>query len=119
MKGYFLSSVQNTNDLVIYDNNVSMNYLDFYQGNPVTLVSPLIYYAPKQNLKKIKTSVLINSSGPLIVNTYLKEILELNTDNVQFFDIELICNKESIHGFYAINVLCKKNALTWIIVNFV
>jgi hypothetical protein len=109
MKGYILSSVKNTNDWVVYDNDISIDCKEFFKGQffPENEL-PLFYRVQKKsNLNKVKSSIILNSSGALLVNNHLKEVLEVNTKKVQFFDIELFCDNEKIEGFYALNVPCK------------
>ena len=58
-------------------------------------------------MSKVKSSIILNSSGAPLVNKCLKEVLEANTKKVQFFNVELYCGNEKIEGFYALNVPCK------------
>jgi hypothetical protein len=106
MKGYILSSVKNTNDWVVYNNNISIDYKEFLKGQffPEKEL-PLFYYVQKRSyLKKVKSSIILQSSGPNLINRRLKEVLEATTKNVQFFDVELYCDNEKIDGFFALNV---------------
>lgn len=110
MKGYILTSVKNTNDWVVYDDTISLDYKEFLKGEFLLESElPLFYYIQKKaNLSKIKSSVILNSSGAPLVNKRLRDILEANEQNLQFFNVELYCDNEKIDGFYALNVPCKK-----------
>ena len=106
MKGYILSTVKNTNDLVVYDNNISIDYKEFLKGQFFPEKNlPLYYYVQKKsNLNKVKSAIILKSAGAPLVNKQLKEVLEVNTKKIQFFDVELYCENEKINGFYALNV---------------
>ena len=106
MKGYILSSTKNTNDWVMYDNGISIDYKEFLKGQffPESKL-PLFYHVQKKTyLNKIKSAILLESSGPILVNRRLKEVIEANTNCMQFFDVELYCNNEKINDFFALNV---------------
>ena len=109
MKGYILSTVKNTNDLIAYDNDISIDYKEFLNGRFFPEKDlPLFYYVQKKsNLNKVKSSIILTSSGAPLVNKRLKGVLETNAEKVQFFDVELYCENEKIDGFYALNVPCK------------
>lgn len=106
MKGYILGTTKNTNDWVIYENDISTDYKEFLKGQYFYEEElPLFYTIPKKsNLNKIKSAIILESSGPKLVNKILKEVLEANTDAVQFFNVELYCENEKIEGFFALNV---------------
>ena len=107
-KGYILSTVKNTNDWVVYDNDISIDYKEFLRGRFISENElPLFYYVQKSKLNKIKSSIILKSSGAPLVNKHLKEVLEANSKKLQFFDVELYCDNEKIEGFYALNVPCK------------
>ncbi|MDR2146191.1 MAG: hypothetical protein LBE91_07020 [Tannerella sp.] len=109
MKGYILSTIKNTHDWVAYDNDLSIDYKEFLKGRLFTEKElPLFYHVQKKsNLNKIKSSIILESSGAPLINKPLKEVLEANTKKSQFFDVELYCDSEKIEGFYALNVTCK------------
>jgi len=106
MKGYILSTTKNTNDWVVYEDDISTDYKEFLKGQYFTEKElPLFYNIPKKsNLNKVKSEIILESSGPKLVNKVLKELLEANTDSLQFFDVELYCENERIEGFFALNV---------------
>jgi len=106
MKGYILSTTKNTNDWVVYEDDISTDYKEFLKGQYFTEKElPLFYNIPKKsNLNKVKSAIILESSGPKLVNKVLKELLEANTDSLQFFDVELYCENERIEGFFALNV---------------
>jgi hypothetical protein len=109
MKGYILSTTKNTHGWVVYDNNISIDYKEFLKGQFFHESElPLFYYVQKKSyLNKIKSAIILESSGPKLVNRRLKNVIETNTDKVQFFDVELYCGDEKIDGFFALNVPCK------------
>jgi hypothetical protein len=105
MKGYILGTIKNTNDWVEYDDDRSMDYKEFLKGQTfMEKELPLFYRCPKKSyLNKIKSAIMLQSSGPDLVNKRLKEVLEVNTDNAQFFEVKLCCDNEKIEGFYALH----------------
>jgi len=109
MKGYILSTVKNTNDWIVYDNDISIDYKEFLKGRFFSEkdLSFFYYVQKKSNIKKVNSSIILESSGAPLVNKRLKEVLEANTEKVQFYDVELYCESEKIEGFYALNVPSK------------
>lgn len=109
MNGYILTTTQNTHDWVVYDNDISVDYKEFLKGQFFQEKELLLFYnvSKKSNLNKVKSAIILESSGPELVNKRFKEVLEANTKNVQFFDVELFCGNEKIEGFYAMNVRYK------------
>ena len=109
MKGYILTTTQNTNDWIVYNNDISVDYQEFLKGQSFQEKElPLVYNVQnKSKLKKIKSAIMLESSGPELVSKRFKEVLEANTDNIQFFEVELYCECEKIEGFYAMNLLHK------------
>ena len=106
MDGYILTTTKNTNGWVVYDNDVSLDYKDFFKGEFLLYKEPPLFYnIPKSsNLKKIKSAVLLESAGPELVCKRFKEVLETQTGYVQFFDVNLFCDNEKVEGFYAMNL---------------
>lgn len=109
MNGYILTTTKNTHGWVIYDNDISMDYQEFFKGQFFQQKEmPLFYTIPKKsNLNKVKSAIILESSGPELVNKRFKDVLEANTKNIQFFDVELFCGNEKIEGFYAMNLRYK------------
>ena len=109
MKGYILTTTQNTSDWVVYNNDISVDYQEFLKGQSFQEKElPLVYNVQnKSKLKKIKSAIMLESSGPELVSKRFKEVLEANTDNIQFFEVELYCGCEKIEEFYAMNLLHK------------
>lgn len=107
MNGYILTTTKNTYGWVEYDNDISLDYKEFLKGERLLYKDlPLFYNIPKSsNLKKIRSAVLLESTGPELVCRQFKEILETQVRDIQFFDVDLFCGNEKIDGFYAINVL--------------
>lgn len=106
MKGYIINTTKNTYGWVIYENDISTDFLEFLKGRffPEKEL-PLFFSIPKKsNLNKVKSALILESSGPKLVNKLLKEVLEANTNTLQFFDVELYCENEKIEGFFALNV---------------
>ena len=106
MNGYILTTTKNTYGWVEYDNDISLDYKEFFKGERLLYKDlPLFYNIPKSsNLKKIRSAVLLESTGPELVCRQFKEILETQVRDIQFFDVDLFCGNEKIDGFYAINV---------------
>lgn len=106
MKGYIISTTKNTNDWVIYENDISTDFLEFLKGRffPEKELPLFFSISKKSNLNKVKSALILESSGPKLVNKLLKEVLEANTNTLQFFDVELYCENEKIEGFFALNV---------------
>lgn len=106
MDGYILTTTKNTYGWVEYDNDISLDYKEFLKGERLLYKDlPLFYNIPKSsNLKKIRSAVLLESTGPELVCRQFKEILETQVRDIQFFDVDLFCGNEKIDGFYAINV---------------
>lgn len=106
MDGYILTTTKNTFGWVEYDNDISLDYKEFLKGERLLYKDlPLFYNIPKSsNLKKIRSAVLLESTGPELVCRQFKEILETQVRDIQFFDVDLFCGNEKIDGFYAINV---------------
>jgi len=113
MNGYILSSTKNTSDWVVYDNDISVDYKEFLKGQffQESKLTLFYYVQKKAYLKKIKSSIILESSGPILVNRRVKEVLEANTNSVQFFDVELYCDTEKINNFFALNVPCKMSCV--------
>ena len=98
--------------MVTYNHNDSIDYHLFYEGNFLSsLELPIIFHTTQRQLKKLQSAVLINSSGPILINEKLKEVFELYVNDIQFFNTELICRNQQVQGFYAINVLRKKSCI--------
>ena len=106
MNGYILTTTANTNGWVVYENDISIDYKEFFKGELLPSEElPLFYNIPKKsNLKKIKSAVLLESAGPELVCKRLKDVLEWLTGDIQFFDVDLFCGNEKVEGFYAINL---------------
>lgn len=106
MDGYILTTTKNTYGWVVYDNDISLDYKEFLKGESLLSKElPLFYNIPKSsNLKKIKSAVVLESTGPELVCRQFKEVLEKQVRDIQFFDVNLFCDNEKIDGFYAMNV---------------
>jgi len=106
MNGYILTTTKNTYGWVEYDNDISLDYKEFLKGERLLYKDlPLFYNIPKSsNLKKIRSAVLLESTGPELVCRQFKEVLETQVQDIQFFDVDLFCGNEKIDGFYAMNV---------------
>lgn len=106
MDGYILTTTKNTFGWVEYDNDISLDYKEFLKGERLLYKDlPLFYNIPKSsNLKKIRSAVLLESTGPELVCRQFKEVLETQVQDIQFFDVDLFCSNEKIDGFYAMNV---------------
>ena len=106
MDGYILTTTKNTFGWVEYDNDISLDYKEFLKGEHLLYKDlPLFYNIPKSsNLKKIRSAVLLESTGPELVCRQFKEVLETQVQDIQFFNVNLVCNNERINGFYAMNV---------------
>lgn len=106
MDGYILTTTKNTFGWVEYDNDISLDYKEFLKGERLLYKNlPLFYNIPKSsNLKKIRSAVLLESTGPELVCRQFKEVLETQVQDIQFFDVDLFCGNEKIDGFYAMNV---------------
>lgn len=106
MDGYILTTTKNTFGWVEYDNDISLDYKEFLKGERLLYKDlPLFYNTPKSsNLKKIRSAVLLESTGPELVCRQFKEVLETQVQDIQFFNVNLVCNNERINGFYAMNV---------------
>lgn len=106
MDGYILTTTKNTFGWVEYDNDISLDYEEFLKGKRLLYKDlPLFYNIPKSsNLKKIRSAVLLESTGPELVCRQFKEVLETQVQDIQFFNVNLVCNNERINGFYAMNV---------------
>jgi hypothetical protein len=97
------------NDLIAYDNDISIDYKEFLKGQFFPKINlPLFYHVQKKSyMNKVKSAILLKSSGAPLINKRLKEVLQANTEKLQFFDVELYCENDRIEGFYALNVPCK------------
>jgi len=106
MDGYILTTTKNTFGWVEYDNDISLDYEEFLKGKRLLYKDlPLFYNIPKSsNFKKIRSAVLLESTGPELVCRQFKEVLETQVQDIQFFNVNLVCNNERINGFYAMNV---------------
>ena len=106
MDGYILTTTKNTFGWVEYDNDISLDYKEFLKGERLLYKDlPLFYNIPKSsNLKKIRSAVLLESTGPELVCRQFKEVLETQVQDIQFFNVNLVCNNERVNGFYAMNV---------------
>lgn len=106
MNGYILTITKNTNGWIVYDNDISLDYKEFFKGEYIQDKEPPLFYniLKSSDLKKIKSAVLLESAGPELVSRRFKEVLETLTQSVQFFDVSLFCGNERIEGFYAMNL---------------
>ena len=106
MNGYILTTTKNTNGWIVYDNDISLDYKEFFKGEYIQDKEPPLFYniLKSSDLKKIKSAVLLESAGPELVSRRFKEVLETLTQSVQFFDVSLFCGNERIEGFYATNL---------------
>lgn len=112
MNGYILTTTQNTHGWVIYENDISTGYQDFFKGDLIASPPSLFYRVSKKTyMKKVEQAILLESSGPELVSRRLKEALEATSKSIQFFDVELFCEGEKIEGFYAVNLLYKINCV--------
>lgn len=112
MNGYILTTTQNTHGWVIYENDISTGYQDFFKGDFIVSPPSLFYRVSKKTyMKKVEQAILLESSGPELVSRRLKEALEATSKSIQFFDVELFCEGEKIEGFYAVNLLYKINCV--------
>ena len=112
MNGYILTTTQNTHGWVVYENDISTDYQDFFKGDFIASSPSLFYRVSKKTyLKKVEKAILLESSGPELVSRRLKEVLEATSKNIQFFDVELFCEGEKIEGFYAENLPYKINCV--------
>ena len=109
MKGYTLGTAVNTNDWVVYDNDISVGYEEFLKGQYIREDKPPLFYNvhKKSYYNRVKSAVMLESSGALLVSRRFKELLNANTKGVQFFDVEFYCGNERVDGFYAMNVMRK------------
>ena len=59
MNGYILTPITNTNGWVVYENDISLDYKEFFKGELLPSEElPLFYDIPKSsNLKKIKKAL--------------------------------------------------------------
>ena len=91
MNGYVLTTTANTKGWVVYENDISIDYKEFFKGELLPSEElPLFYNIPKRsNLKKIKSAVLLESAGPELVCKRLRDVLESLTGDIQFFDVDL------------------------------
>lgn len=106
---YILSTTYNSNGLIKYLNHISTDYKLFLRGvhlerEEVNLNFSVIEDISKEKLLKFP---IIESSGPILINKTIKEILEKETSFVQFFPVTLSIGNESISDFYAINIMAK------------
>lgn len=106
MNGYILTTTKNTHNWVVYENDISMDYKEFLKGCFFQERELQLFYSipRKSDLGKVKSAIMLESSGPELVSKRFKEVLEAHTKNVQFFDVELFCKDEKIEGFYAMNL---------------
>lgn len=106
MNGYILTTTKNTNGWIVYDNDISLDYKEFFKGEYIQDKEPPLFYniLKSSDFKKIKSAVLLESAGPELVSRRFKEVLETLTQSVQFFDVSLFCGNERIEGFYAMNL---------------
>ena len=112
MNGYILTTTQNTHGWVVYENDISTDYQNFFKGDLIASPPTLFYRVSKKAyMKKVEKAILLESSGPELVSRRLKEILEATSNSIQFFDVELFCESEKIEGFYAVNLLYKINCV--------
>ena len=112
MNGYILTTTQNTHGWVVYENDISTDYQDFFKGDFIASSPSLFYRVSKKTyLKKVEKAILLESSGPELVSRRLKEVLEATSKNIHFFDVELFCEGKKIEGFYAANLPYKINCV--------
>ena len=112
MNGYILTTTQNTHGWVVYENDISTGYQNFFKGDFIASPPTLFYrVSNKAYMKKVEKAILLESSGPELVSARLKEVLEATSKSIQFFDVELSCEGEKIEGFYAANLPYKINCV--------
>jgi hypothetical protein len=107
MNGYIIGTKINTNGWVAHDYDNPVGYKEFLEGKffPDTKL-PVYFHVNKESyLNKVKKALFLESSGPDIVSTKLKNVLEEHTKGIQFFEVDLRCGEEKIEGFYAINIV--------------
>ena len=88
MDGYILTTTKNTFGWVEYDNDISLDYKEFLKGERLLYKDlPLFYNIPKSsNLKKIRSAVLLESTGPALESRQGKEVLETKAQDSPFFE---------------------------------
>ena len=112
MNGYILNTTQNTHGWVVYENDISTDYQNFFKGDLIASPPTLFYRVSKKTYReKVEKAILLESSGPELVSRRLKEALEAISKSIHFFDAELFCEGERIEGFYAVNLLYKINCV--------
>ena len=95
MNGYILTTTQNTHGWVVYENDISADYQNFFKGDFIASPPTLFYRVSKKAYReKVEKAILLESSGPELVSRRLKETLEATSRSIHFFDVELFCEDE-------------------------
>jgi hypothetical protein len=108
-----MDTTVNTNDWAVYDNDISIDYKEFFKGSSFNESELPLYYSiqKKANLNKVRKALILESTGPELIRKSLKDILEVSVIGTQFFEVELYYCEDKIEGFYALNLLHKINCV--------
>ena len=86
MNGYILTTTQNTHGWVVYENDISTDYQNFFKGDFIASPPTLFYRVSKKAYReKVEKAILLESSGPELVSRRLKEVLEAISKSIHFF----------------------------------
>lgn len=109
---YFaLTTKTNTNGIVEFEYKHSSDYRPFLNGGYIDPSKvKLTYTVPTQaKLNRLYKNHLLESSGPELISSKLRETLENNQiEGLQYFNVDLLFKGKNLSGFFAINILKKR-----------
>ena len=105
---YMLSSSTNTFRLIEFDFQSSTDYMAFQEGRSLLNEAVMLKYRieKKAAFDKLKKSHFIESTGPQLVSSRLREALseEESRGEVQFFEVDIESDHGHLNDVFAMNV---------------
>lgn len=101
---YVLLSALDTMELLEYHQNISIPENSFTIGKrPDPTDIKILYYAPNESEKNIRTYHFISSSGPTLVSSMLRDVLcSIASDEIDFYSTTVRCKETTITDYWAI-----------------
>lgn len=111
---YMLSELKNSNGIVSYENDISLDYTAFLEGIALGDINPSLYYTVKKesDVEKMRRFHMISSSGADLISDSFRAVIEkIASQEVEFFEPIIMFKDQKIQGFSAMNIKYRKNCL--------